>query len=792
MLRRNAVDASYDGSSNPESELVGAKTHREADCSGLGRGDVLVSHGSAEASFVGFHDDEPRAQRGRADICSTDSTGTIARRRLATDEDLSNSLDKDKALNTAAWDIINGEIAEWREAHYSGRPRWWSSTSKGRQSTQSQYDGDNSYGGVNELDNGFARFNTKEWYRQAASDSCLQNYSTVEDLAQLIAVQLLGACFTLPLGSATGSTFPAFHEHETLLPYELQDPQLISSLRMHTHFHYSPSFGHQARNTSPAHLSADVFDGPSEICSPSSRRCPSDRTSSHFCSGSSISTSGSPTLTSDQNTRQRHFHRALHVTEESESNCASRDHAAYNRRLSASHEDLPLTDNTTTRYHPKGVRNSERNKIKSSRLPGRPSLSNPVTTNGYKSVSITRPHPSGSQTSATSPSLALSPSELKNFARPWSGLRRGKDSWQSSPTKHYSLQPTIRSEPHRLFVQPVRELVVKRWHTFRDRLGQTRGSDSTHTARDFMQMASPSRASSRSYLLSPRLWRSRLSSFSTGRSSGYRSPVMSSDGEERRRRARERGEIHSESWESSPICTTPISSGYLSPGLLAHESPEVMSENASGFLSLGAHTDIINSRPETPFYPTPESSINLSPASNSPGLPSTPFGTTYLAPLERESNMKSAERYGPRYSLDAKNRGRRRTMLSEVTTPDNLSGIEENQSKTLERNLLSAMGSALPSPSTERYGPFFEGMPVAGSRDPFTTLQRTTSSPGPDWNVGPSLVDDVSHRLRLQRTSTSGTQVWTPNEDGIEVDGLPVGPAMEDTKWTGQRERSFL
>jgi hypothetical protein len=46
------------------------------------------------------------------------------------------------------------------------------------------------------------------------------------------------------------------------------------------------------------------------------------------------------------------------------------------------------------------------------------------------------------------------------------------------------------------------------------------------------------------------------------------------------------------------------------------------------------------------------------------------------------------------------------------------------------------------------------------------------------------------------RTSTSGTQIFTPSDDGVEVNGLPTGPPAKTWDDPGQkgkkRERSFL
>jgi hypothetical protein len=51
-------------------------------------------------------------------------------------------------------------------------------------------------------------------------------------------------------------------------------------------------------------------------------------------------------------------------------------------------------------------------------------------------------------------------------------------------------------------------------------------------------------------------------------------------------------------------------------------------------------------------------------------------------------------------------------------------------------------------------------------------------------------------RPSIVRTSTSGTQVFTTSEDGVELDGLPTGPPSETWDDQGQgnkrKERSFL
>ena len=57
--------------------------------------------------------------------------------------------------------------------------------------------------------------------------------------------------------------------------------------------------------------------------------------------------------------------------------------------------------------------------------------------------------------------------------------------------------------------------------------------------------------------------------------------------------------------------------------------------------------------------------------------------------------------------------------------------------------------------------------------------------------IAPSVAVQESPRLR--RMSTSGTQIFTPGPDGLEIDGLPAGPGKETWSGTGRkREPSFL
>lgn len=121
-------------------------------------------------------------------------------------------------------------------------------------------------------------------------------------------------------------------------------------------------------------------------------------------------------------------------------------------------------------------------------------------------------------------------------------------------------------------------------------------------------------------------------------------------------------------------------------------------------------------------------------------------------------------------------------MLSEVFTPADLQesgGSDPGIRKpAFDRSVLSAMGSAIPSPQEE-----------IELRYPGRQIDHALSSPGPAVlpTVGELPISRVLNRPRMSRTSTSGTQIFTPNEDGVEVDGMPVGPARD--LWKAKESR---
>lgn len=154
-----------------------------------------------------------------------------------------------------SWDIIDHEISAWQYVCCTGRPYWWSPESRDIQGQKFSGRSDMSRPGS---------FNRPpasifDSHRRAFSESYLKNPSENHDMAHLIAIQLLGSCFTLSPGAIINTRSSGFKARAGA--GRASNPQLISALRMHTQFRYSPCFGHQARNSSPVHMWSLGSDG---------------------------------------------------------------------------------------------------------------------------------------------------------------------------------------------------------------------------------------------------------------------------------------------------------------------------------------------------------------------------------------------------------------------------------------------------------------------------------------------------------------------------------------------------
>jgi hypothetical protein len=115
-------------------------------------------------------------------------------------------------------------------------------------------------------------------------------------------------------------------------------------------------------------------------------------------------------------------------------------------------------------------------------------------------------------------------------------------------------------------------------------------------------------------------------------------------------------------------------------------------------------------------------------------------------------------------------------MLSEMHTPEDLE-VEGGFHATLpDRSGLSAAGSALASSAGS--SPDMQPQNIAVSTSETSDVLRGVLSA------------TVPKRPRLLRTSTSGTQIFYPGDEGVEVDGLPVGPSRHAWGVKGTRRES--
>jgi hypothetical protein len=651
----------------------------------------------------------PKKPRPRDRSLSSISNGSA--RRLDGSSDTKDDVKEGNIDDEISWSIIDREIFDWQYVCQTGRPYWWSPEAK--------------YHCLKKLpprtmNEPIPRIWMKQTderpkaaygvQRRAVSDSFLSDPETVHDLAHLVAIQLLGACFTLPPDSIEGLPAPNYTTLDKKGPTSFPDPRMISSLRMHTNFRYSPSFGHQPRNTSPVQVWPGHYDGPS--------RNSSSRSATTWAASPDIRTSGSLS-------KRPRVHRALHVTEGSDS-------------IGSEVDDFDQAAAKTANVQ----------SVKITRLP--------------KPKSRSSKHHSSTEYEDKGGSDAY----------------RGSQPSQQSPRRNYRLQPMIRSEPHHVYVQPVRELVVKRWRSFRRRFGSSLHSALPTSQSEYPTSASESGASEAS------------------------SPAVSSDAKMRRPRAQERGDIHSSSIDSTPHYNSPASdvfttnpSGRISPCSI--ESNNVSTLPLAGQPMLADPLRTAESAPPKSRQSILETALpsdtSISPRSQThptssilASCGSSHSGFEFLS--SKSASPTSSHSYSSRKTA---NRLRRRSMLSEVCTPDDFGtplGTNTGACEVVDRSILSAVGSTLASPREE-------SPPTSSTKALRQRYQEAMSGPSFSGFMGMTELrgTSIQERPRMSRTSTSGTQVFTPEADGVELDGLPVGP--DRSRWArkgGRRERTYL
>ena len=654
--------------------------------------------------------------------------------------------DDDPARGNMAWDIINREISEWQNVCQTGRSSWWSPvpkwTQRGARSTwQEEIHAIPPW--RRNLDHVHRPGQRYDEQRRAVTDSYLADNNKAQDLAHLIAVQLLGACFTLPPENISNYNSSAYHCFDTPGSSEMPDSRLISSLRMHTEARHSPSFGYQARNTSPAYRWQGAYDGPSRTRSRES-------SSGHQ----------SPDIEASRKTsRKRRIHRALHVTVGSTSECSMDSYL----ELYDLSDILPAA--ATTAWHRSKHDIGHDQKVESPAVSGRNIKSCPSTPSEFDAQFL------HSSRLAAEIFRGHTPDVLQTH-----GYSRIPD----QPSRQ-TLQSVIRSEPPHIYIQPVKEVVVKRWRTLRRRFGYGLGYVHHDPVNRGANTISSVSASSRS----------------TPAEGSVGSPALSSDGKERRRQARESDGIHSNSMESNPRYNTPTSaaeSGVASP---EHPSPDIAYTKSLGvaeavtnaFAGSGLTTAV--SLCFTP--PNSPSSIHSPSAATTGSLSSKTDSVYFIDPATSDSKplhsppTSSTRRHGQRRH--------QRSNLSEICAPEDIE----------ERSVLSGLGSPLASPKEESGSEAAGELPSQIPKLEMEEREPNISQILPETLKSPPRQEEKSRleppsgaiwRPSIVRTNTSGTQVFTPSEDGVELDGLPTGPPSETWDDQGQgnkrKERSFL
>jgi len=719
---------------------------------------------------------------------------------------LARSLSREKL----AWKIINREIAEWQNVCQTGRPSWWSPASRGTRRLRSQ----------SSINRDMSTFVTKarpdeiddfsypglyfESEKRGATDNDKEDHPRVHELIFVIAIQLLSACFTLPADQFSSYKPSANLRFDAFGSNYIPDARLISSLRMHTNYRWCPAFGHEARSTSPEYIHQAIYGGGSPRTTPGQ----------DFHSPQ-VDDSG-------RSSTKRKKHRARHVTP-----ADSPHQKHWEDDCEKTYPDLA---SSTLPSWGRNYGDTE-TVIQSAPVPGRIVKSCPPTP--FRMDREIEVH----QESLEYP-FSTQPGDKKYSERPQSRRQR---------SSRYDLQPMIRSEPHPVFVQAVRELVVKRWHTFRRRFAYSLSHgcpDPGSTSAGFIEEYTAS------------TWSPLASAPSTP------------EAVRRRRDARARHDIYSSSVESSPRYNTPTSpSGVSSP---AYEDPPppnttpTAGESDHLVAAAQAITGSISATPQEPLttnQPFPVFTPNNTPDAGSeaptPGtIPRTDAG--FFTNTAAGRTGYTSPSFIPR--AGSSGRKLRRSMLSEVYTPDDMQETDDMQQSGFEkRHFLEAAGNTLTTQIEEsesdesnrsvkrtslrrRHGSDPESSKFPGSKPPHK-LKRRKSSPETSRSLGnavhavhgessrsaksqPKRAQSAElpkigmergykeelrismERRRLKRMSSSGTTLYEPSDDGVEVDGVPTGPVRDvwdawdaGVEWDGEetrrrrrrgRARSFL
>ncbi|OBT83754.1 hypothetical protein VE02_07171 [Pseudogymnoascus sp. 03VT05] len=580
----------------------------------------------------------------------------------------------------------------------------------------------------------------------------MKGTSNTQEQAFITAVQLLSVSFTLPVEQFENYKNSA-NLYFAAASDGVPDARLISSLRMHTDYLWSPAFGHEARSTSPEYLRKATHGGEQPLAGLGDAPVSLD-----------LRYSGR----NRRSKRKRKRHRIRYVTP---ANRSGQEHV----EKFDGHRSIPAPQSSALNSA-EGSLSDSTQQTRSHLMPGRKAHSCHVS-----------PTLNTDSVRSRSSRLQHLPTQIEIDEPP---METSQARWQLESSR-YTLEPAIRSEPHHVFIQPVKELVVKSWQTFRKKLDHTLsrgcpdpGGTSAPFKNEQMSLSWPALVG----------------------------PSASSWAVQRRRNARERHDIYSSSVESSPRYNS------LTSGTTSDSSSQVRTDSpitmpaARGSSSLAevvnttkAKNPPASSNPSIPSFISNSTSDADSESSNSRPIPRSPAGFF----------ISKSGGSGPNHTMPSfvplrgsKHRGRRRSMLSEVSTPYGDIILTEAEQLMMEGGgsnltidageLESGSSAKFPVETMCEVGPESHRLARCRSLDALTgpELYSTGDSQNVHGRAEGHEVDMSRSRSRLQRISSAGTTVITPSDDGVEVGGSSAGlrsKIWDEGDRKGKRKaRSFL
>ncbi|KFY40285.1 hypothetical protein V494_03585 [Pseudogymnoascus sp. VKM F-4513 (FW-928)] len=677
------------------------------------------------------------------------SLSAISNRSIVTDYEAEISSRVASRLNREklAWETINAEILEWQTVCRTGRPSWWSPASRWTRQRRARSRTGGDWASLAEAEYGDFGDSWPTPAQRFEQQKLSKGISNPQEQAFITAVQLLSVSFTLPVEQFENYKNSTNLYFANLASDGVPDARLISSLRMHTDYRWSPAFGHEPRSSSPEYLRKGTHGREQPLAG---------------LGDAPVSLDLSHSGRSRRSKRKRKRHRMRYVTP---ADTSRQEHAD---KVDSQGGNPGLRSPVSSPVE-ESLSDSTR-KTKTHMMPGRRAHSCPV------SPTLTT-KPVGSRPTRLQHHL---PTHEEKDELP---KEVPKARWQLESSR-YTLEPAIRSEPHPVFIQPVKELVVKSWQTFRKKLDNTLGRGCLDPGGTSAPFRNEQMASSWPALVGP---------------------SASSWAVQRRRNVRERHDIYSSSVDSSPRYNS-LTSGTTSDAssqIRTDPAATLPSARGSSFLSEVVNSARANKNPSSGHsFPSliSNSTSDADSESSSPRpIPRNPAGFFIGKTTENGPNHTIPSFVPLRGS---NRRARRRSMLSEVSTPYGDIILTEAEQSLIEGggdDVTVDLDKLKPDYSPK----FLHEMMCEAGPEPHKLARcrsldhlagRTDSSENMYGRAERHEVD--RSKSRLQRISSAGTTVITPSDDSVDIGGSPTGPptnTWDEVDRKGKRRtRSFL